>query len=236
MAQRFWPDADAIGRRVRIAAADDPWLTVVGVSGDVIHDWFGRRNAPTLYRPYAQAPASRIAVLARTAGDPTASAASARAAVHAVDPEQPVFDVLSMRQVLKERTIGLQFVAAIMTVFGVFALVLAIVGVYSVMAYLVAQRTHEFGIRLALGATGSEVVRLNVGHTLKLAVLGVAVGAVLAVTLGRFIEAGLVGAASSDLRMVAALAAVLTVTAVAAGYFPARRAAATDPIVALKAE
>ncbi len=236
MARRFWPDGNPIGRRVRIAAADSPWLTIVGVSGDMIHDWFARRNAPTLYRPIAQAPVSGMALLIRTDGDPAASAADARAVVRAVDPEQPVFDVLSMRQVLKERTIGLQFVAAVMTIFGGLALVLAIVGVYSVMAYLVAQRSHEFGIRLALGATGGEVVRLNVGHTVRLTLIGVGLGAVLAVALGRFIEAGLVGSASRDFRMIAALAVVLTATAALAGYIPARRAAATDPIVALRAE
>ena len=237
MARRFWPDADPIGRRLRIAgAAGAPWLTVVGVSGDVIHNWFGRRNAPTLYRPFAQAPAPGFALLARTDGDPVRVVADARAAVRAVDPEQAVFDVMPMRQVLQERTIGLQYVAAIMTVFGGFALVLAIVGVYSVMAYLMAQRTYEFGIRLALGATPREVLRLTLGHTVRLAAVGVGIGMALAMASGRLIEAGLLGSASNDIRVVAALAVLLTAAAAAAGYLPARRAAATDPIVALRAE
>jgi putative ABC transport system permease protein len=236
MARRFWPGVDPIGRRVRIVRENEPWLTVVGVSGDFIQNWFNRRNSPTLYRPYAQAPAGRFALLARTDGDPVRFAADARAAVRAVDPEQPVFDVLSMRQVLKERTLGLQYVAAIMTVFGGFALVLAIVGVYSVMAYLVAQRTQEFGIRLALGATPREVVRLTVSHTVKVTLVGVAVGAAFAVALGRLIEAGLVGVASNDFRLIAGIAFVLVAAAAAAGYLPARRAAATDPIVALRTE
>ena len=204
-----------------------------------------RRFRPELVQPSQQpdvvpavraGAAGRFALLARTIDDPVRFAADARAVVRAVDPEQPVFDVLSMRQVLKERTLGLQYVAAIMTVFGGFALVLAIVGVYSVMAYLVAQRTHEFGIRLALGATPREVVRLTVIHTVKVTLLGVLVGAALAIALGRLVEAGLVGAADNDVRLIVAIGVVLMTAAAAAGYLPARRAAATDPIVALRTE
>jgi putative ABC transport system permease protein len=233
LARRFWPDADPIGRRLRISNGE--WLTVVGVSGDLIHNWFDRRNHPTLYVPAAQAPISSMSLLVRTAGDPMAMASSARAAVRTVDPAQPVFDVLTMRQVLKERTLGLQYVAAIMGVFGAFALVLAVVGVYSVMAYLVTQRTHEIGVRVALGATPADVLRLTIGQAGRLTLAGVAAGALLAIALGRVIEAGVLGTASGDARLVAAFGAVLVLAAIAAGYFPARRAARVDPLVALRA-
>jgi putative ABC transport system permease protein len=234
LARRYWPGEDPIGRRLRIARGD--WLTVVGVSGDHTHDWFNRRNYPTLYRPYAQAPTSYLAFLIRTAGEPGARQADARAAVAAVDREQPVYNVMTMRELLKERTLGMQYVAVIMAVFGSFALILAVVGVYSVMAYLVTQRTHEIGVRMALGATPSDVIRLTVGQTGRLTLVGVVVGGLLAIASGRLIEAGLVGSVSSDPRLVAAVAAVLVLAALAAGYIPARRAASIDPNVALRAE
>jgi putative ABC transport system permease protein len=234
LARRHWPDADPIGRRLRIA--NGPWMTVVGVSGDVIHNWFSRRHAPTIYRPFAQAPSSSLSLVVRGSGDPSALAPEARAAVRAVDPFQPVFDVMTMGEVLKERTLGLQFIAAVMAVFGGLALLLAVVGIYSVMAYLVTQRTHEIGVRIALGATPRDVLRLTVGQAGRLTAIGVLSGVALSIALGRLIEAGMMNVVSSDVRIVAGFAAVLVAAALAASYVPARRAAAVDPIRALRAE
>ncbi len=234
LAKRYWPNEDPIGRRIKVGTG--PFLTVVGVCGDIIHDWFARRNAPTLYRPFAQAPLGYMAALARTSGDPATITADARRAVRAVDPAQAVFDVMSLRSLLHERTLGLRYVAAIMSIFGALALMLAIVGVYGVMAYFVTQRTHEIGVRMALGATARDVVRLTVGQAGRLTAIGVGLGLVLSIALGRLIEAGLLGAATSDARLTAGLAAVLILAALAAGYIPARRAAAIDPVVALRAE
>jgi putative ABC transport system permease protein len=234
MARRHWPDGDAIGRRVRIAGGE--WATVVGICGDVIHDWYEGPNQPTMYRPYAQAPTGFMALIVRTRHDPKHAVADALAAIKTVDAAQPVFDVMTYRQLVSERTIGLQYIAAIMTAFGVFALVLAIVGVYSVMAYLVAQRTHEIGVRMALGATQSDVMRLTVGQAARLTAVGVVVGSLLAVALGRLIEAGLLGIVASDYRMIAGFGVLLIATALLAGYLPARRAAAIEPNVALRAE
>jgi putative ABC transport system permease protein len=236
LARKYWPGADPIGRSLRLGEADQPWVTVVGVTGDVIHHWFGARNAPTVYRPFAQAPTSYLALAVRTAGDPTALAGGVRAALREVDPAQPVFDLLSMRALLKDGTIGLQYVAAIMAVFAGLALLLATVGVYAVMAFLVTQRTHEIGVRMALGATRGAVERLAIGQAGRLTAVGVAVGLALSLALDRLMVAGLFGTVASDPRLLAGLAGLLVAASLAAGWVPARRAASVDPMHALRAE
>jgi putative ABC transport system permease protein len=233
MAEKYFPGADAIGRRIKVGGS---WATVVGISGDVIHDWFGRRRYPAVYRPYVQAPTSIVAFVVRTQGDPASLTLAAGRSVLSVDPGQPVFDVVTMRERLRLKTIGLQYVAVVMAVFGGLALLLAIVGVYSLMAFVVAQRTHEIGVRIALGATRGDVLRLAVGQTARLTGAGALLGLVLATALGRLMEAGLLGVVSSDARLSIGFAAVLALAALAAGYIPARRATAIDPIVALRAE
>jgi putative ABC transport system permease protein len=235
LVQRYFPDTDPIGRRIR-TGTNAPWLTIVGVSGDVIQDWFMRRNYPTLYRPLVQAPPRGMALLVRTAGAPAAAIADARAAVRALDPAQAVFEVMPMRDTLQERTLGLQYVGAIMIVFGGIALVLAVVGVYGLMTFMVTQRTHEIGVRMALGATRRDVLKLAVGQTATLTAVGVGVGIASSFALGRLIEAGLLGVTSNDPRLVAGLAAILIFVSLAAGYMPARRAASIEPMLALRGE
>ena len=233
LARKYWPNEDPVGKRIRIG---DTWMTVVGICGDHIHGWFERRNYPTLYRPFRQAPAQTMALAIRTSRDPATLAADARAAVRSVDSQQPVFDLQSMRQSLHERTIGLQYIGAIMFVFGGLALLLAVVGVYGVMAYMVTQRTHEIGVRMALGATRGDVLRLTVTQTSSLTAIGVGLGIVLSLMLGRLIEAALFGLASNDVRITGGLAAILVASALVAGYLPARRAASIDPTVALRGD
>jgi putative ABC transport system permease protein len=234
MAQKYWPGEDPIGRRLRVP--DGPWITVVGVSGDIIHDWFIRRNVPTMYRPIAQSPSDYFAVLARTAGDPLAAAGAVRAALLRVDPNQPVFDLMTMRRQLHERTIGLQYIAAIMATFAALAVVLAAVGLYAVIAYLVAQRRHEIGLRIALGASTGDVLKLTVGQAVRLTIAGTLIGLALSIALARVMETALLGIATSDATVFAAFAAVLMAVAITAGYLPARRATAIDPMVALRTE
>lgn len=233
-ADRHFPGSDPVGRRIKIGTS--PWLTVVGVSGDVIHDWFGRRNYPTVYRPYSQAPSSCLAIAVRADGDLAGLIPAVRGAVRSVDAAQPLFDVMPMQQAVQERTIGLQYVAAIMGIFGALALVLAVVGVYSLMAFIVTQRTHEIGVRIALGANRRDVLRLTVGQAARMTAVGVVLGLLLSAALSRGLEAALVGVISSDIRVSLGFAAVLIAAAVTAGYVPARRATAIDPIVALRAD
>jgi putative ABC transport system permease protein len=232
LASRYFGDTDPLGKRIKLG--DSPWLTIVGISGDVIHNWFGRRNAPTAYRPYAQAPSFGLCLVVRTEGDLAALTQPAQSAVRAVDPALPLFMVMPMQQALAERTIGLQYVAAIMAVFGAIALVLAVVGVYSLMAFMIAQRTHEIGVRIALGATRGNVLSLTVRQSAMMALWGVAIGLALSFGVGRALGALLTGIISGDLRVSVGLAAILLGAAAAAGYLPARRAASIDPVVALR--
>ncbi len=234
LARRHWPDRSAIGGRVRIG--DGPWMTVVGICGDVIHDWFDRRNAPTLYRPMAQAPVDAMVFAVKTSGDPSMLASEARRAMTKADPMQPIFDIMPMRQVISERTVGIRFVAGVMGTFAGLAMILAVLGLYAVMTYLVTMRVHEIGVRMALGATPGDVTRLALAQAMRLTAVGVLIGLALAVALGRVMEAGMLGIVSSDVSVAAALAAALALVAVGASYLPARRAASVDPIAALRAE
>jgi putative ABC transport system permease protein len=233
MARKYWPARDPIGSRVKIG---DIWVTVVGVCGDVIHDWFDRRNAPTLYRPSAQAPTEVLMLAIRTAADPLSLAPRVRAALTAVDPAQPVFDIMTMGTVLSEKTIGLQYIAGIMGAFAALALVLAVLGLYAVMTFMMTQRTREIGVRMALGASARDITRLALWQAARLTALGVLIGLGLAVMLGRLMVAGLLGVVSSDATVSIGLALALGATALAASYLPARRAASVDPITALRTE
>jgi putative ABC transport system permease protein len=234
MAKKYWPGEDPLGRRLKIGTG--PWVTVVGVCGDIIQDWFNRRNDPTMYRPILQAPSAYFGIVLRTTGDPATAAGAVRQALLRVDAAQPVFDMMPMRQSLSERTIGLQYLAAIMTVFAVLALLLAAVGLYAVISYLVAQRRHEIGLRIALGATKADVLKLTVGQAMRLTLVGTAIGLALAIALSRVMETAMLGVASSSPGVFVTFASVLAATALLAGYLPARRAAATDPMIALRAE
>jgi putative ABC transport system permease protein len=234
LARKFWGDASPVGARVRTVNGE--WHTIVGVCGGVIHNWFLGSDVPTLYVPYAQSPTDYMAIIVRTSGDPVAVAPQARAAMRRVDPNQPVFDLMTLRTMLNDRTIGLQYVAAIMAVFAGLALLLAVVGVYAVMAFLVTQRSHEFGVRLAVGASPRDLVLLGLRQAARLSGIGVGLGLVLAIGLNKLIEAGLLGVASSDVRVFATFATVLVGAALLAGYIPSRRAAGLDPVAALKRE
>jgi putative ABC transport system permease protein len=229
---RFFPGVDPLGRRVRLG--DDRWLTVVGIAGDVIHNWFAGRNEPTAYRPYTQAPTGSISLVVRSDGDPSSLAQPAAAAIRGIDRAQALYDVMTMREALHERTIGLQYVANIMAVFGIVALLLAVVGVYSVMAFMVTQRTHEIGVRIALGASRGDVFRLTVGSAARMTAIGVSLGLLTSFGVSRALGSVLNGILAADLRVSLGVAAVLIAAALLAGYIPARRASGIDPMVALR--
>jgi len=153
-----------------------------------------------------------------------------------VDPDQPADDVLSMKRAIHRGTIGMQYVAGIMAAFGVLALVLAVSGVYGVLAYRVSLRTVEIGVRMALGATRANVLSLTLGQALRLAAVGLGVGVVLAFGMGRLLSSTLRGAVASDPALVGAVALALALASLAAAWVPARRAMAVDPAAALRSE
>jgi putative ABC transport system permease protein len=236
LAERYWPGRDPLGRRFRVGDDTGPWLTVVGVSGDVIQNWFARRNFPTYYRPWTQDPRSSLAFAARTAGDPEALGPAARLAISAVDPYEPASEVWSMRRSLALATIGLQYVAAIMAVFGALALVLAVSGVYGVMAYRVSLRRLEIGVRVALGASTADVLHLTMAQALKLTATGLLIGGATGVAVTRLLSSVLMGSLPFDAATFFAATLLLALAALLAAYVPARRALAIDPAQALRAD
>ena len=237
MAERFWPNADPIGKRFRNTSSEDaPWLTVGGVAGQVTHNWFMGSEVSTFYRPLAQKPHRRMALVIRTQGEPTTITPAVRTVLSKVDPHQPIYEVRTMKRVISERMIGLKYLAVVMSIFGVLALVLSAVSIYGLMAYSVSRRTHEIGIRVALGAGRRDVLGLIVRKAVKITLLGVAIGLPLAFGAGQAMVASLFGVVSMDPMTFVAFALGLTAISLLAGYVPARRALEVDPAQALRVE
>ena len=239
VARNYWPEyprgANPIGRRVKLGNAESPWLTVAGVCGDV-KDWFSGAPVPFAYIASAQVPQRAMTLLVRTAGDPVALAGAAREAVRAVDGNPPVYDVKSMEQIVAWETSGVGSAALSMEIYAAIALLLAVTGVYALTAYSAAQRTHEIGIRMALGASGGDVLRMVVGQSLRTSGAGLVIGLPAALILTKIMSSALSNVVPMDLRTVAAFTLLLAGAAVLAAYVPARRAARLDPTVALRHE
>ena len=235
MARRYWPNSDPIGHRIRFAAGD-PWRSIVGVVGDFRQNTFDDRFRSTVYTPIAQAPPQTSGFVVRTARDPMSLAASVRAAVQNVDRDQPIYDIRTLEQLNSDNASGVQYSARMMFAFAVIALLLAVAGIYAVMAYAVVQRAHEIGVRMALGAGRGDVLRMIVGNSVKLAAAGLAIGVPIAFVLMRVLASLLVGVIRLDLPVLAELTVMLGFAGALAGYLPARRAAQIDPIVALRDE
>jgi putative ABC transport system permease protein len=231
VAQRYWGDEDPIGKRFKVAI-DGPLFTVIGVSGNVMHNWFIRREE-TVYRPISQDAPYTVAFAVRTIGDPTTLSGDLRRAVAAADPDQPM-SLVSLDQLVADRAGGFTFIAQALGVVAVIALVLSILGIYSLMAYLTAQRTHEIGVRMALGAGRWQVVRATTKRALGITVVGTVAGAALAFALGRAMQAMLQGFVTTNLVQLLAIVMMLAAAGLLAAYFPARRAAGIDPMSALR--
>jgi putative ABC transport system permease protein len=237
-ARRYWPNEDPLRSRIKVRGpnVDSQELTVVGIVADIKQAWFDREIRPQLYLPYLQAPRAKMSFLLRTSADPLSVVTAARSQILAVDSDQPVEDVKTLARLFVDETSPFRFAAVLMSVFGVLALVLAGVGVYGVISYSVAQRTHEVGVRIALGAQRSDVLRLIVGQGIKTAALGVSIGLPLAFGLSRVMASLLFGIVSLEPGVFIGFVALLAVVAFLSCYVPAHRAAKVDPMVALRYE
>lgn len=239
-ARRYWPDEEVLGRRIKRrgsgAAANSPWLTIVGVVPDVKQAWFDKEVRPQLYLPYLQAPQPTMSFLLRTSSDPMSLVPAARSHVLAVDGDQPIEHIKTLARLFVDETSPFRFAAVLMLVFGATALVLSAVGVYGVMSYSSARRAHEIGLRMALGARRRDVLRLIVGHGLKTAMMGLAVGLPLALALSRVMASMLFGVVALEYPTLMGFVGLMAVVALLSSYIPARRAARVDPMIALRSE
>lgn len=238
LAERYWPGEDPIGKRIAWGGGSDgpAWREVVGVVAHVV--MFGAREDlhTQMYMPAAQQPPTTIMLVAQVQGNPAALAEPIRRVVTGLDPEQPVFDTRTMAERLAGSTAQPRFTMLLLGLFGAIALALAGIGIYGVMSYAVAQQTRELGIRLALGAETTSVLRLVLNRGLGLAIVGIAAGLVLALVLGRLVQSQLYQVSPRDPAIFVLVAVVLGVVAVLSSYLPARRATQVDPIVALRME
>jgi predicted permease len=240
MARTLWPGESALGKRIRRggfdASSNAPWLTVVGVVGHVKQDALDADSRMAMYLGHRQSPRRAMTVVVRTAGNPEASTESIRQEIRSIDATLPMFRVKTMASRVETSLAERRFSTLLLGLFAALALALAIIGVYGVIAYRVSQGTRELGIRLALGATPGAITRLVVRYAAILALLGVTIGVVGALVLGRVVESLLFGVTARDIVTFTLVPAALALVAVLASYLPARRASRIDPTEALRAE
>ena len=235
MARRFWRDEGPIGKRFAIGSHEQmgPWLTVVGVVADVKESGLASEPTPDMYFLETQ---NEMALVVRSSMDVPSPANAVRAAIYSVDPDQPISSIRSMEGILSESVAPRRLTMVLGGLFAGLALLLASVGLYGLISYSVSLRTHEIGVRMALGAKRGDVLKLVVGQGFRLTLMGVGIGIIGALVLTRFLSSLLYGVKPTDPATFAAVSAILTGVATLASYLPARRATKVDPMVALRYE
>jgi predicted permease len=237
LAQHLWPNEDPVGRDLPIPGpGGSTGIRIIGVVGNTHHQGPGQDVESEIYVPYLQGPGNMMQLAIRTAADPASLASTVRREVAAIDPEQPIARMSTLEQTLSESVAPRRFNMLLLGIFAAIALTLSTVGVYGVVAYSVSQRTHEVGIRMALGAQRADVLRMVIGQGLRLTLIGVGIGIVGALALTRFLSSMLFGVKPTDPLTFIAVSSALFAVALAACYIPARRAAKVDPMVALRYE
>jgi predicted permease len=236
-ADKWWPNQDAVGKRITFSNPTDPdvkWITVVGVVGDMRHRGLDVEPKPEFYFPHSQRRGNRFMILTvRSTQDPRSLTSAIRREISAIDPDVPVANVRTLQQVTADSIAPKRLSVVLIGVFAAVALVLASVGIYGVMSFLVVQRTHEIGVRMALGAQRRDVFVLVLGRAAKLVALGSATGLVLAAFCSRALGSMLYNVRAFDLSTFAFVTAVLVFVALLASYIPALRATRADPMIAL---
>jgi putative ABC transport system permease protein len=237
VARRFWPGEDPVGRRLKLGAPEsqEPWLTVAGIAGDVRYHWFDRGLPFTIYVPFAQNPQAFTYVALHTT-NPERLLNTVRVRIAKIDPQLPISNAMSYAELIRQSLMGMSYLAVMMTVLGIMALVLACVGVYGVMAYSVTERTREIGIRMALGAQAGNVVGMVLRRGVVLTVVGLLIGLVCSAALARLLASLIFGVSAVDVRTFGGVSAALVGVALLASWLPARRAARVDPLISLRCE
>ena len=233
LARRYWPDGNAVGKRVKLGN-DGAWCEIVGVVASIRDDDLGADAERFVYVPQAQSRFLEMDLVVRTATEPGALAAAIRQEIHRLDPSLPFYDVHTLDQAVEASVGTRRLTNRVLGAFAIAALLLAAIGIYGVMAVNVAQRRQEFGVRLALGAPRRAVLRLVLGQAVRLVVAGAAIGLGAALWLTRYLETLLVGVTRLDPAVLGGATATLVAVALLAGYVPARRATRTDPLRALR--
>jgi len=240
LARRFFPGEDPIGKRLKldlwlVFGRETPLREIVGVVGDVKHR--GLETAlPLVYVPLAQQPFNLSLMVVKTEGDPAALVGAIRGAVRSVDNDQPIYDVQTLEQRMGVSLAQERFSALLLSTFSAAALALAAIGLYGVLSYNVSRRTHELGVRVALGAETGNLLGLVIGHGMKLILIGLIIGLIGALATMRLVEGLLFGVEPTDPLTLGLATVVLAIVAVLACWIPARRAASVNPIIALRYE
>jgi predicted permease len=239
-ARRFWPNDDPLGKRFSLGSQKGIWITIVGMAPAVRHAGLDQDASDDVYLPYAnnpyRGPVTAVTLVLNSGVDPAALVRSLRQAVASLDRSVAVSDIRSMQSRLDESVAPRRFNLILIGIFAGIAIVLAVAGLYGLLAYLVTQRTQEIGVRMALGAQQRDVIRLVIGRGLLLASIGIALGVVVSLMAAGVLSSLLFGVAPRDPAVFVIVPAVLLAVAVAATYIPARVAANVDPLVSLRME
>jgi putative ABC transport system permease protein len=246
LARRYWPHSNPIGQSIQLdfgsaltpwdAQPRKGWITIVGVVGDV-HEWqWDEATFGQVYLPVAQNPSRMMGFVVRSSGDPKEITAAMKGVIASIDPDQPITAVRSMDEYLSDALAQRRLSILLLGLFAGVATLLAGIGIYGVMAYAVSQRSHEIGIRMALGAEPSHVLRMVVADGMRLAAAGLVIGLGCSFFVLRYLKSQLYGIRASDPLTLGCVVAGLALIAAAACYFPARRATKVDPLVALRYE
>ncbi len=234
MARRYWPKGGVLGQRLKLTTND--WLEIVGIAKDVKNRSLSEAPQAFLYLPLFQDYRSNMILVARTAINPDQAVHAVQSAVAGLDTGMPIFDVKTFEEHIGVSLFLQRMAATLLSIFGLLALALAALGLYGVMAYAVSQRTRELGIRISVGASRGDVLKLILGQAVTLAAIGITGGLVTALAVTRFAANLLYGISPADPLTFTLIAVVLFAVALLAGYFPARRATRIDPMIALRSE
>jgi putative ABC transport system permease protein len=229
-------DREPLGQHISLGPPPESWMEVVGVVSDTIGSSLEQVPMPEVFTPYLQDPSLFMSLVLRTQNAPETLSSAVRSTVESVDKDQPLSELTTMDDILAKSVAPQRFRMLLLGLFALLALALAIVGTYGVISYAVEQRTHEIGVRTALGAGRGDILRLVVAQGFRITALGIVAGIIGALALTRFMANLLYGITATDPRTFTAVALLLSAAALAACYIPARRATKVDPMIALRSE